>query len=429
MWWKGIFMRKSLLNLILLLVLLITTGCAIGQLGHYDKENTEESKDPIEEPVEVPDSIVDQINSMSLAEKIGQMVIVGIDGLEADQNTLEMIEKYHVGGFIFFKRNIEDINQAQKLLNAIKEVNKKENNIPLFLSIDEEGGKITRMPQDFRRLPTNERIGLVNDADLSHQVGRILGEELNIFGFNMDFAPVLDVNSNPQNPVIGERAFGADPTLVSKLGLATMKGLKEENIISVVKHFPGHGDTAVDSHIGLPKVEHDLKRLESFELEPFNKAIQNDVDGIMIAHILLPQIDQNHPATLSKTIITDILRDQMKYTGVVITDDMTMGAITKNYEIGEAAIQSIKAGSDIILVCHEYKNQIRVINALTDAVKRGEISLDRVDESVYRILKLKDKYGLSDMKVEPITDQEQKNKIQGINYKINDILEITNNVG
>ena len=132
-------MRKSLLNLILLLVLLITTGCAIGQLGHYDKENTEESKDPIEEPVEVPDSIVDQINSMSLAEKIGQMVIVGIDGLGADQNTLEMIEKYHVGGFIFFKRNIEDVNQAQRLLNAIKETNKKAYNIPLFLSIDEEG--------------------------------------------------------------------------------------------------------------------------------------------------------------------------------------------------------------------------------------------------------------------------------------------------
>ena len=226
------------------------------------------------------------------------------------------------------------------------------------------------MPRGFSRLPTSEKIGLANDADLSYQVGRILGEELNIFGFNMDFAPVLDINSNPK-PVIGDRSFGADPALVSKLGLATMRGLKAENIISVVKHFPGHGDTAVDSHIGLPRVAHDLKRLESFELEPFNKAIQNDVDGIMIAHILLPQIDQDNPATLSKTIISDILRDKMNYTGVVITDDMTMGAITKNYEIGEAAIQSVKAGSDIILVCHEYKNQVRVINALTD-VKSGK---------------------------------------------------------
>lgn len=417
-------LRKVLI--IILFLLAASIGFIVVQDNINESEDNSGQNNPGEGQEENIGPIEKQLKGMSLEEKIGQMVIVGVEGLKLDHNSQEMIEKYHVGGFIFFKRNIEDVAQGQKLINALKKSNEQENNIPLFLSIDEEGGKVTRMPKEFQRLPTNERIGLVNDMDLSYQMGQLIGKELNIIGLNMDFAPVLDINSNPANPVIGDRAFGGDPALVSKLGLATMEGLRKENIIPVVKHFPGHGDTTVDSHIGLPKVNHGLERLEDFELGPFKDAIKKDADGIMIAHLLLPQIDQQNPATLSKTIITEILRKKLNYKGVVITDDMTMGAIAENYEIGEAAIKSVKAGSDIVLVCHEYDNQVRVIEALKTAAQKGDIPIERIDESVYRILLLKEKYNFSNGTVEADTKENLLKKIQGINSRISEIIEIAN---
>jgi beta-N-acetylhexosaminidase len=206
--------------------------------------------------------------------------------------------------------------------------------------------------------------------------------------------------------VIGERAFGTTPEIVSKLGIQTMKGIQSQNVISVVKHFPGHGDTSVDSHVGLPSVNHDLDRLYNFELKPFASAIQNGADAMMIAHILLPKIDANHPASLSQTVITDILRNDLQFDGVVLTDDMTMGAIVTNYDLGEAAVKSINAGSDIVLVCHSLENEKQVIDALTSAVKAGTIPIDRVNESVYRILKLKQKYRLTDQQVDSVDIDE-----------------------
>ena len=175
----------------------------------------------------------------------------------------------------------------------------------------------------------------------------------------MNFAPVLDVNSNPSNPVIGDRAFSSEASIVSSLGVETMRGLQQGKVIPVVKHFPGHGDTAEDSHKGLPSLNHDLARLESLELIPFQEAINNDAEAVMIAHILLPQIDKENPSSMSKVIITDILREKMNFQGLVITDDMTMGAIMKNYEIGEASVKSVLAGTDIVLVCHGKDKQIQ----------------------------------------------------------------------
>ncbi|HBM75011.1 MAG TPA: beta-N-acetylhexosaminidase, partial [Clostridiaceae bacterium] len=180
-----------------------------------------------------------------------------------------------------------------------------------------------------------------------------------------------------------------------------MKGMQSKNIISVVKHFPGHGDTSVDSHVGLPVINNDADRLKGFELVPFASAIENNTDGIMIAHILLPKIDSDNPASMSKTIITNMLRDEMDFKGIVITDDMTMGAIVKNYNIGEAAVRSINAGSDIILVCHGFDNQVAVIDALRKAASDGRITQKRIDESLYRIIKLKNKYMLADKPSEP----------------------------
>ncbi|MFU0825613.1 beta-N-acetylhexosaminidase [Clostridium sp.] len=362
------------------------------------------------------DPIEEKINAMTLDEKIGQMFIVGIDGYDLNDNSKSLIEKYKVGGFILFKDNIKNVNQLLSLTNSLKMENSS-NKIPLFLSVDEEGGKVTRMPDELKSFPTNKVIGKINDEDFSNKIGKTIASEIKSFGFNMDFAPVLDINNNPKNPVIGSRSFGSNPDVVTKLGIETMKGIQSENVISVVKHFPGHGDTSVDSHIGLPSVNNDLKRLEEFELIPFKNAIENKADAVMIAHILLPKIDEKNPSSMSKTIITDILRNNLKFNGVVITDDMTMGAITKNYDINDAAVKSIKAGSDIVLICHGYDNEIKVINSLKNAVLKGEITEERIDESVYRILKLKEKYDLKDEIIKSVDVEKINNDIRSLLYK------------
>lgn len=360
------------------------------------------------------DKIQAAIAGMTLEEKVGQLVIAGLEGYSPDENTGQLIDKYNVGGFILFKKNIQSSHQLSALLNSLKEANGKKGGIPLFLSVDEEGGRVSRLPQEFIKFPSNKIIGNKKDKDICYRIGGVLGEELKAFGFNMDFAPVLDINSNPQNPVIGDRSFGKTPELVSGLGLETMKGIQSENVISVVKHFPGHGDTSVDSHVGLPKVNHTMDRLQSFELLPFKNAIDNGADAVMVAHILLPRLDAGSPASFSKAIITDLLRNTMKFQGVVITDDFTMGAVTENFDMGESAVKSIQAGGDIVLVCHGYENQERVLTALLEAARTGKISGGRLDESVYRILKLKEKYALGDLPSGPVEPEHINQQIKAL---------------
>lgn len=376
-----------------------------GYKALFPQEPDQQQQDDI---AEKPDPVKEQLGSLTLEEKIGQMVMVGIEGDVLGDDARQMIEQHHVGGVILFKRNINNPEQTLSLINELKRVNSV-NKIPLFLSVDEEGGRVSRMPDQVKKLPTSGRIGEINDSDLSFKIGSLLGQELKSFGFNMDFAPVLDINSNPNNPVIGDRSFGTTPDVVSRLGIQTMKGIQSHDVISVVKHFPGHGDTSVDSHIGLPSLGHDLQRLNSFELIPFANAVKNNADAVMIAHILLPNIDPEHPASFSRAIITDILRKDLNFEGLVITDDLTMGAITENYDLGEAAVQAVTAGSDIVLVCHTLEMELQAINALKNAVESGQISTERINESVYRILKLKQKYQLADDPVESI-DIDQINR-------------------
>ncbi|HEX2926619.1 MAG TPA: beta-N-acetylhexosaminidase [Ruminiclostridium sp.] len=364
-------------------------------------------------PGEATDPIKEKLATMSLDEKLGQMVIVGLDGYKTDSHAVQMIKNRHVGGFILFKNNIQNSNQMLDLLNSLKKENQV-NQVPLFLSVDEEGGRISRLPDEFLKFPTNQTIGQMNNSSLSYTVGSIIGEELKSFGMNMDFAPVLDINSNPQNPVIGDRSFGSEPVIVTKLGVQTMKGLQSQNIISVIKHFPGHGDTSVDSHVGLPIVNNGLQRLRSFELKPFAAAVENGAEVVMVAHILLPKIDPKNPASFSKTIISDILRRDMNYDGVVITDDFTMGAIIKNYNIGQAAVKSILAGSDIVLVCHGFDKQEEVIAALKNAAQTGKLTMNRIDQSVYRILKLKNKHNITDSPAEAVNSKAINDKIKAL---------------
>lgn len=360
------------------------------------------------------DALKEKIDRMTLDEEIGQMVIAGIDGYEVDDNTKSLLKDYHVGGFILYGYNVKDAMQLTELLNNIKNENSSYDNIPLFLSVDEEGGRVNRMPPEIKNFPSNLIVGSRNDEKLSYNIGSTIGYELKSFGFNMDFAPVLDINSNPNNPVIGDRSFGQDADIVSRLGVKTMNGIESQGVISVVKHFPGHGDTSVDSHIGLPRVDYGLDRLSNFELVPFRNAIENGADAIMVAHILLPQIDPNYPSSLSNRIITGILRNQMGYDGVVMTDDITMGAIVKHYDLNNAVLDSINAGTDIILVGHGYDNALKVISSIKKAVNSGEIQKIRIDQSVYRILKLKQKYYINDKQNENVDVNKINNKVDNV---------------
>ncbi|WP_141550940.1 beta-N-acetylhexosaminidase [Bacillus sp. AFS041924] len=349
---------------------------------------------------------VDQLlNEMTLQEKIGQMIISGFYGPNYSNSLKELVERYHIGGFIFYNENLTSNSQTVKLVNSIKGSNQT-NHLPILFGVDQEGGRVSRLPGNLGHIPTNQQIGKKNNGEFSFEIGQILGEELQAFGLNMDFAPVLDVNSNPKNPVIGDRSFSNNPATVSKLGIQTMKGIQSENIIPVVKHFPGHGDTSVDSHLELPVVNKSYTDLKSLELIPFEDAINQNADAVMIAHILLPKIDPKYPASLSKMVITSMLRNDLKYDGVVMTDDMTMAAIEKNYHLEKAAVTSILAGSDIIMVAHDPNKVKAVYKEIEAAVKNKTISEERINESVKRIILLKQKYKLDNNQVK-LTDTQK----------------------
>lgn len=381
-------------------------------------ETTEPAKsaDTAQKPPEpAADPIKLKIAGMSLDEKIGQLLFFGFDGSVLDAKATEVIERYRPGGLIVMGDNVKSASQLLALVNSLKAVSSK-NGIPAFISVDEEGGRVNRMPPELKNLPSAQIIGKTGSADTANSVGGVIAEELKAFGFNMDFAPVLDIWSNPKNTVIGDRALGTDADTVGRLGIQVMKGISSSDVIPVVKHFPGHGDTTADSHKELPVSDSSLERLQSFELKPFEEAIGSGADAVMVAHILLPQVDDKYPASLSKIFITDILRKQMGFGGVVITDDMTMGAISKNYGLAEAAVISFQAGSDLILVVRGYDNEVSVAEALKNAVQSGKVSQARLDESVYRILKLKEKYKVENVPVDAVD-------VQGLNSKIGKVME------
>ncbi|MFZ0368047.1 MAG: beta-N-acetylhexosaminidase [Halobacillus sp.] len=336
----------------------------------------------------VPDHV--SVSDMTLNEKIGQMVIAGLDGTSLNVPDKQLMTKYHVGGFIYYADNLETQQQSINFVNDVKAANET-NKLPLFISVDQEGGRVARLP-GVETTPTSKAIGEKNDPSYAYSIGQTLGRQLDSMGFNLDYAPVLDVNSNPDNPVIGDRSFGDNAAIVSKMGIQTMKGIQSQNIIPVVKHFPGHGDTNVDSHISLPTVDKSLSQLEELELVPFEKAINNGADVVMVAHILMEQLDSTYPASMSEKVISEILRDQLDFNGVIMSDDMTMGAIANNYGIGESAVKSVQAGSDIVLVAHGNQNAIDAIKAIKTAVNDGRISERSINQSVQRIINLKNGY-------------------------------------
>ena len=387
-------MKKSYKRLIFItIILLFILGCSSQEQEPEDKvnpapEDVPSTDQPVEPPILEIDEIQEQVDKMTLEEKVGQLLIVGFEGIELNDITREYIEELGVGGLIFFTRNIESKEQVTTLVQDINDIS----DIPLFLAIDEEGGKVSRLPREFIKLPDSIDIGNTKDYDLAFEYGKLLANRVKSLGLNLNFAPVMDIHSNPNNPVIGKRAFGTRPEIVSEMGIQLANGIRSVNIIPSIKHFPGHGDTSTDSHMELPIIDKTIDELREFELIPFNKAIKEDIEMIMSAHILIPSIDEEYPATLSKKLLADILRDEMGYRGIIISDDMTMSAIIDNYSLEEASIDFLQAGGDIILICHGVENPSLVFDKIMENIESKELTVEEIDEKVYRILELKNRY-------------------------------------
>lgn len=335
---------------------------------------------------------------MKVTHKIGQLLMVGFDGAAPAEGVEELIRKHHIGGVILFSRNIKDPAQCAKLTESLQ---KAAPDAPLFIAVDQEGGRVSRLAPPFTQFPPARTLGHCDSVDLTYSCAEAMAKELAAVGINMNFAPVLDVDTNPKNPIIGDRAFGASPTLVSKHGLATIAALHDQRVIACGKHFPGHGDTAADSHKTLPRVDHSLHRMADLELKPFIHAVENRLHAVMTAHVLYTKLDEKYPASLSKKIISQLLRKTIQFEGLVVTDDLEMKGITDGFTVPEAAVRAVQAGSDLILVCHSLDQQKAVLEALIHAVEKGTITQERLNESLSRILSLKERFLLPHQSPQP----------------------------
>ncbi len=326
---------------------------------------------------------------MALREKIGQLFMVGFSGTAVSKDVASLVTDYQPGGVILFSRNLEALGQIVQLTNDLQRLS---TGSPLLIAIDQEGGRVSRLPAEFTLFPSCAVLGACRSYDLAYAAAATTAAELRAVGINMNMAPVLDVNSNPANPVIGDRAFGADPTTVCEMGQATVAGLQDNKVIACGKHFPGHGDTAADSHKELPVVEAPVERLREIELPPFRHAIAHGVMTLMTAHVLYRAWDPRWPATLSSTILTTLLREEMGFDGVVVTDDLEMRAIIDHYGVEEAAVRAFLAGADMLLICQDPARAVTAIRAMERAVEDGTIPPGRLESSLGRIARLKRRF-------------------------------------
>lgn len=336
---------------------------------------------------------------MTLEEKLGQVMVIGFDGLTPEPALLEMLRNYHVGGVILFARNVDSPRQVAELTHTLQRAALESGHPGLLIAIDQEGGRVARLTENkgFTEFPGAMAIAATGDVENARRVAQALAVEMRAVGINTDFAPDLDVNNNPANPVIGIRSFGSDPARVAACGVAFLEGLQAEGVLAFGKHFPGHGDTGVDSHVELPLVPHDRARLEAVEFVPFKAAMAADVAGIMSAHVTFPAIDATPglPATLSPKVLTGLLRDEMGYGGLLVTDSLEMGALAQSgYPVPLAAATALEAGADLLLFNRDHALHRAAFEELRARVLDGRISETRLNEAVRRVLQAKARFGL-----------------------------------
>ena len=333
-----------------------------------------------------------RISQMSIRELIGQMVMIGFTGTDdVDSDSVQIIQDYSIGNVILFGWNTETFEQTQELIQAVNSYNASD--IPLLIGIDVEGGSVTRFKGQWKPfINSAQKLGQINDPDRVYEQYKHIGTQLKEIGINIDFAPVLDIAHDPSSTFLGNRMFGSDPETVSVLIRAAIKGLHDGGIASLGKHFPGHGDTASDSHETLPVINATLEQAQSYALAPFQAAVDEDIDAILVAHLSYPNIDSQYITSVSPAVITDILRKTMGFEGVVFSDDMRMRGLRSQYTVGEGAVLHILAGGDIVLIGKYADMQKDVLDTIYQAFKDGRITRERLEQSVRRILNMKRKY-------------------------------------
>ncbi len=331
---------------------------------------------------------------MTLEAQIGQLLVAGFSGTTPSPEIIDLIRNHHIGGIILFSRNVQDAQQVLELTHNLQMIAKTAGHpAPLLIAIDQENGIVQRLGQGTTLFPGNMALGAIGSEQLAYDVAQATGRELKALGINMNLAPVVDVNNNPANPVIGVRSFGEDPHQVARLAAAAVKGFRAAGVISDLKHFPGHGDTAVDSHLALPIISSTLEQLEAIELVPFKSGIEAGADSVMIAHISFPAVTHQEalPATVSPAIVRGLLREKLGFDGVIISDCMEMNGVAETIGTERAAVMALQAGVDLVLVSHTYARQLGSIEAIQLALQAGNLPPEVVRLAAEHVLRLKDR--------------------------------------
>lgn len=358
-----------------------------------------------------------EIKELSIQEKVGQMIIIGMDTNYITERIKTMITQYKIGGIILYRKNFNTYEKMLELIKQLKELN-KDNKIPLFIAIDQEGGRVNRMPQEILNLPSANKIALEGGEELIRKSAQLTGELLKKSGFNLNFAPVLDIKRFSSQHAIGDRCFGDDKKTVAKYGVITMNELQNQGIVSVIKHFPGHGATTKDSHYFLPIIKKKIKDIENEDMYPFEQAINNGADSLLVGHLLIKNITGFYPASLSRKFISRYIRKKYKYKGLIFTDDLKMKAIKFLFGPITAVVKAFQAGNDIIIFRFNKEQEKNAIEKVMKLVKSGKIKENRINRSVKRIIEIKEKYNiLDDMPLETINIENLNNEIHDIREK------------
>lgn len=358
------------------------------------------------------------IKDLTIKEKIGQMMMVGIDNTYITERTKKLILDHKIGGVILYRKNFNTYQDMIKLIKDLKELN-KQNRIPLFIAIDQEGGRVNRMPKEILNLPAANKIAQKGGLKFVEEAANIIGELLKNSGFNMNFAPVLDIKRFDENQAIGDRSFSDNKDDVIKYGITTMKQLQEKNIISVIKHFPGHGATKRDSHYMLPVIRKSINQLYKEDMKVFEEAIKQNADAILIGHLLIKQVTGIYPASLSRKFIVRYLRKKYRYNGLIISDDLKMKSIKFLYGADLAVKKAFQAGNDIIVFRYNKNEEEKAINKIVKLAEKNKLKQYRIDRSVKRIISIKEKYDISDYTdIKGIDLEEINNRISVIREEI-----------